>query len=207
MANANSIKRKMAEDIQLINKIKKFRDEKSLKELIDRHSGIYIDMVNKHLPESMEGIDKNDMLEDKDYCIYDAAIKFDESKKAKFSTYIGNLARWKCLNIYNRNIKFPQHSIESERTSYRTGVSSMKTNFDTHSELDIRETEKEEEIQNIFNIIEKSDDNRVKKIFKMRYKNGKKLTPWKNIAKKLDLSIQGCINIHNKHLTEIKKYV
>ncbi len=179
MANANSIKRKMAEDIQLINKIKKFRDEKSLKELIDRHSGIYIDMVNKHLPESMEGMDKNDMLEDKDYCIYDAAIKFDESKKAKFSTYIGNLARWKCLNIYNRNIKFPQHSI----------------------------AEKEEEIQNIFNIIEKSDDNRVKKIFKMRYKNGKKLTPWKNIAKKLDLSIQGCINIHNKHLTEIKKYV
>jgi hypothetical protein len=41
----------------------------------------------------------------------------------------------------------------------------------------------------------------------MRYFESKKLTPWKKIAKKLDLSIQGCINIHNKHLTEIKKYV
>ena len=41
----------------------------------------------------------------------------------------------------------------------------------------------------------------------MRYQNGRKLTPWKKIAKKLDLSIQGCINIHNKHLTEIKKHV
>ena len=41
----------------------------------------------------------------------------------------------------------------------------------------------------------------------MRYSGDKKLTPWKKIAKKLDLSIQGCINIHNKHLTEIKKYV
>ena len=43
--------------------------------------------------------------------------------------------------------------------------------------------------------------------FKMRYKNANKLTPWKNIAKKLDLSIQGCINIHNKHLIEIQKAI
>ena len=56
-------------------------------------------------------------------------------------------------------------------------------------------------------MIDDSKDERVKKIFKMRYKNGTRLTPWKKIAKKLDLSIQGCINIHNKHLTEIKKYV
>ena len=41
----------------------------------------------------------------------------------------------------------------------------------------------------------------------MRYSNGNKVTPWKKIAKKLDLSIQGCINIHNNYLKEIKKYV
>ena len=77
----------MEEDIQLINKVKNSRDENSLKELIERHSGIYVDMVNKYLPNSMEGINKNDVLEDKNFCIYDAAIKFDENKKAKFSTY------------------------------------------------------------------------------------------------------------------------
>ena len=197
----------MAKDIQLINNVKEHRDEESLKELIQRHSGIYVEMVNKYLPESLEGINKNDILEDKNYCIYNAAIDFDENKKAKFSTYIGNLARWKCLNIYNRNIKFPQESIDSKKTSYKTKSSSIKTQFNLERELDVREIEKEEEINNIFNIIEKLPDHRVKKIFKMRYKNGKKLTPWKNIAKKLDLSIQGCINIHNKHLTEIKKYV
>jgi hypothetical protein len=41
----------------------------------------------------------------------------------------------------------------------------------------------------------------------MRYADKKKLTPWKKIAKKLDLSIQGCINIHNNFLNKIKKYV
>ena len=41
----------------------------------------------------------------------------------------------------------------------------------------------------------------------MRYSGNRKLTPWKKIAKKLDLSIQGCINIHNNYLEEIKNYV
>jgi len=197
VANVERIKPRMEEDIQLINKVKNSRDENSLKELIERHSGIYVEMVNKYLPNSMEGINKNDVLEDKNFCIYDAAIKFDENKKAKFSTYIGNLARWKCLNIYNKKIKFPQESIFED-------FSRKNIRFSQSETLDI---EKEEDIKNVFKIINNSGDLRVQKIFKMRYQDGKKLTPWKKIAKKLDLSIQGCINIHNKHLTEIKKYV
>ena len=196
MANAKRNKgRKMEEDLYLINKVKNIGDQDSVMELINRHSGIYIEMVNKYLPDSLEGINKGDVLEDKNFCIYDAAIKFDENKNTKFSTYVGNLARWKCLNIYNKNVKFPQSSISE---IYDQSVS---------CDSQLKDIEKQEELKNIFKIINNSGDERVKKIFKMRYKDGKKLTPWKKIAKKLDLSIQGCINIHNKHLTEIKKYV
>ena len=185
----------MENDIYLIDRVKKYADQESMMELIDRHSGIYVDMVNRYLPESREGLNKEDVLQDKDFCIYDAAIKFDDTKNAKFSTYIGNLARWKCLNIYNKSIKFPQSCI-SEIFDYSVSC-----------ESDQKIMEKEELIKKIFSGIDSMEDNRVNKIFTMRYKNGKKLTPWKKIAKKLDLSIQGCINIHNKHLTEIKKYV
>ena len=185
----------MEEDLLLISNVKKSNDEGSLKELINRHSGIYVEMVNKYLPDSMEGINKEDVLEDKNFCIYDAAIKFDETKNAKFSTYIGNLARWKCLNIYNKNIKFPQSSISE---IYDKSVS---------CDSELKNIEDQEELKNIFKMIEESKDERVKKIFKMRYKSGTRLTPWKKIAKKLGLSIQGCINIHNKHLQEIKRYV
>ena len=55
--------------------------------------------------------------------------------------------------------------------------------------------------------IYQTDQNSKIRLDKINYSGDKKLTPWKKIAKKLDLSIQGCINIHNKHLTEIKKYV
>ena len=59
--------------------------------------------------------------------------------------------------------------------------------------------------------LKKEKDERVKKIIDMRY-NGphNKLTPWRIIAEKLDMSIQGCINIHNRFINKIKlqtKYV
>ena len=189
----------METDLSLINKVKKEQDVESLNQLIDRHSGIYVEIVNKYLPNSYEGLNKNDVLEDKNFCIYDAAIKFDEKKKTKFSTYIGNLARWKCLNIYNKKNKFPQISINE----FNGEKSSQNSNG--YKDIDIIDDQKN--LNRIKKIISECKDERAKVIFKMRYFDDKKLTPWKKIAKKLDLSIQGCINIHNKHLTEIKKYV
>ncbi len=183
----------MEEDIQLIKKVKDGNDTDSIKELIERHSGIYIEMVNKYIPDTMEGVHKEDIIQDRSFCIYDAALNFDQEKNTKFSTYVGNLARWKCLNIYNKNVKFPQSCISDifdERISCSSSINDM---------------EKEEAIENVFKAINKIQDKRARKIFKMRYKNNKKLTPWRKIAKKLDLSIQGCINIHNKHLIEIRK--
>ena len=188
----------MEKDIFLINKVKKYKDEGSIKELINRHSGIYVDMVNKYIPESNEGLNKEDILQDKDFCIYDAAIKYDECKNTKFSTFVGNLARWKCLNIYNKNIKFPQETLDSDQ----------KINLEPKNFYDeMSKIEEKENLNRVYKAIKNIEDPRVEKIFKMRYKDNKKLTPWKKIAKKLDLSIQGCINIHNKHLNQIKKHV
>jgi len=41
----------------------------------------------------------------------------------------------------------------------------------------------------------------------MRYENTNKLTPWRKISKEMDLSIQGCINIHNSALKTIAKKI
>ncbi len=183
------------EDLDLINKVKNQKDNSSLKELIEKHSGIYVDMVNKYIPDSLDGLYKQDVLEEKDYSIYTAAINYDENKKTKFSTYLGNLTKWKCLNIYNKNIKFPQQSVDDVKV------------FKFACENDIKKIEDDENLNTIFKSAKTHKDKRVREIFKMRYNGANKLTPWKKIAKKLDLSIQGCINIHNNHLTEIKKYV
>lgn len=196
MANdTNREKGKMETDIELINGIKEKKDTDCLKTLIDRHSGIYIDMVNRYISETKNGLVKEDLLQDKDYSIYSAAINFNETKNTKFSTYLGNLAKWKCLNLYNKSNKFPQESLEEKKYIF----------FEDGGEME--KLESIENLQKIQKAIEKSKDERIKTIFRMRYFSEDKLVPWKKIAKKLDLSIQGCINIHNNYLEEIKKYV
>ena len=76
-----------------------------------------------------------------------------------------------------------------------------------NGEYTIEKQERMNQVLNeIFSYIESFDDKRVEKIFRMRYLNGrKKLTPWRKIAKELDLSIQGCINIHNSAFKKLKK--
>ncbi len=184
----------MDKDILLINDVKKDRNVESLKELIDRHSGIYVEMVNKHIPNDLEGVNKEDLIQDKDFSIYEAAINFDENKNTKFGTYVGNLARWKCLNIYNKKIKFPQMNISDI--------------FDTKvSEEDaIKKIEEKEDIDKIFSALDYIKDKRVKQIFKMRYGGDRKLTSWKKIAKKLDEVESDLEKISkiNKHKSKLK---
>ena len=78
-------------DSELINNIKNQHDiEESLNELVERHSGIYIDMVNAYSSRDSAFIDKDELINDKEYKIYLAALKYDETKGTKFSTYLGN---------------------------------------------------------------------------------------------------------------------
>jgi DNA-directed RNA polymerase specialized sigma subunit len=57
----------------------------------------------------------------------------------------------------------------------------------------------------IMNIIDSCSDERVQKIFKMRYLNdSNKKMPWNKIAKKLNISTQTAINLHNKAIGLLK---
>ena len=53
--------------------------------------------------------------------------------------------------------------------------------------------------------LEKHKDKRLKTIFHERYFCGSKgkLKPWKEVAKKINLSAQGCINLHDKAVKEL----
>ena len=185
----------MSDDLSLIEKIKEGQDEDSLKELIARHSGIYTQMVNMTISDQ-SNVNKNDILDEKDLFIYEKALKYDSSRNIKFSTYLGNEIRWKCLNIHNKAKKYEYSDISLQSENL------IEKDF-------FKESQKQEIVDKIFELAEKCPDQRVRKIFEMRYKGGKKnkLTPWKKIAKKLKLSIQGCINIHSRFVKEIRKNI
>lgn len=184
-------------DLDLIKNIKKKKKvDECLQELIDRHSGIYLDIVNSFLKNCNNDSLKDEIIKEKEYAIYNSVLKYDENRGTKFSTFLGNEAKWMCLNASNKNKKY----VELNDCSY---------DFETLKD------DKENPILNIQDQILKDfneqinnhPDKRIQKIFSMRYCGNKKLTPWRKISKVMNLSIQGCINIHNAALNSISKNI
>ena len=183
------------EDLQLVDNIKKdTKTEDCLQELIGRHTGIYLDIVNKY---TLNGNTTNrlDFIDEKDYNIYQAALKYEGDRGTKFPTFLGNETKWICLNKFNKRKKDPQLSIDDVRESdilHPKKEKIKKEDLEVFSEaIKLSKTHK---------------DKRVEKIFEMRYITGEKnkVMPWKKISEELDMSIQGCINIHNSAVEKFR---
>ena len=183
----------LAEKIKVNNE-----DGEALNELISRHSGIYVDMLKKFGYKSLSQNQISDIMGDKDYVIYKAALEYNP-EKAKFSTHLANKTKYLCLTQRTKNKK--NHLI---------------SNYD-----DLEFCQKDDSLNpqeqylfndsfaRVLNLIEKHDDKRLKIIFHQRYFGGKqgKLKPWKQVAEIVNLSAQGCINIHNRALQEFKNKI
>lgn len=188
-------------DTELINDIKNnVNVDESLSNLVDRHSGIYLDMVNAYSSPKNPFIDRDELIKDKDYKIYQAALNFDKNRGAKFSTYLGNETKWSCLNSYNKNKRKPVFNSEH--------IENMPENPNTNEDS-MAETLKKDLFDKVLSIIKKHPDKRVEKIFNMRYIIGtkNKVMPWKDIGSKMELSIQGCINIHNSAVDHVRQHL
>jgi RNA polymerase sigma factor (sigma-70 family) len=186
-------------DLDLIKNLQNQVDiQNSLIELVDRHSGIYLDMVNNYASPNNPFIDYNELIQDKEYKIYDAAIKYDPDRGAKFSTYLGNETKWMCLNLYNRNKRRP--AFQSEYIENMPESNNMED--DT-----ISDSIRQDLFNKVLSIIKQHPDKRVEKIFEMRYIVGtkNKVMPWKQIGDHMNLSIQGCINIHNSAVEHVQQ--
>lgn len=187
-----------APDPTLTKLVKENNDEEALSLLISRHSGIYTDMVKRYGSQTLSINEVNDIMNEKDYVIYKAALEYEE-ERAKFSTHVGNKAKYICLSkkTFNKKRKkiLPFESIEYAEES-------GDLNPDEKCQIS-------EEFSDIIDLINNHKDERVSTIFKERYFGGErgKLMTWKKIASQIGLSAQGCINIHDRTLSEFQKKV
>ena len=183
----------MESDLALINKIKASNDQDCLISLIERHSGIYIYVVDQFTRSPNSLIDREIIMKEKDHTIFTAALNYNPNCKSKFSTYLANEAKWKCLNAISKAKRRRETSFEDLKTDPESGEDSCQQLIKL-------------EAFNFFkNMLEKEKDKRVKKIIDIRYNTtNNKLVTWRVVAKELDMSIQGCINIHNKFINKVK---
>ena len=183
-------------DLELISLVKERKNCTTyLQELINRHSGIYIEMVNQYMPQNMPFVSRVDLIDDKEYNIYKAILKYDPTRGTKFSTHLGNETKWMCLNLYNKNKKYSQVEFDENF------LSSLHDNNKPYQDEIKREL-----FNKVIEIAQDHPDARVGTIFEMRYVIGNKnrVMPWKKIGKELNMSVQGCINIHNNTLKQLK---
>ena len=185
----------MQTDLTLINKIKDTHDEDSLLELINRHSGIYHSMVNNFLSGSQNVKEKNVLAEEKTLNFYSCALTYDPNRNTKFPTYLANQTKWKCLNIINKKKRNKEIYLDDENSFIEPSCESFLSQI------------KKKEVFKVFeSCLKEERDDRVKKIVDLRYNtDNNKVRAWRVIATEMGMSIQGCINIHNKFILKVKK--
>lgn len=187
-------------EIDCINNIKNnFNIDVSLDLLYKMHCKIYYKIIHRYFNDQKHTEQKDELIKDCRYYIFFAAKEFLPEKNTKFSSYLANKARWMCLNYFT-----------AQKKKQRLEDINGKTLFLNKSLIEapslLPELMNRERFKKILEEIDKDKDDRVNEIFTYRYFDSKnnKLTSWKEVSNKLSLSVQGCINIHNKFLKKLK---
>ena len=181
-------------DNYLVERIKLANCEKSLEELIRRHSPICFKVIKRYASTFYaNNINLIDASSDKNLIIWNSAKSFNIEKNVKFSTWLANQVKYSCLNALNKKSKDRLVSTEDEI-------------------LDVlKEKTTEEPEGNLFeftgNILNQLKDKRIKDIFSMRYSTQYKKPSWCKVAEELNVSTQTAINLHNRGIAVLRRKI
>ena len=184
-------------DFELIDNLKNNDCEESLKEIINRHSPLSYKIFYKYSTLlNSYGIDFNEAIKEKDYVIFKAIMSFDSSRKTKFSTWLGNFTRYHCLNLVNQ--RKSHVTLEESELNYHIDKKS-KESWGTGP----REWSELREYS--LNILNQIKDQRVKRVFNLRYFSDNGKMTWSKISGELGISIQTAINLHDRGAKILRK--
>tara|TARA_Y100001973_G_C5199944_1_gene336842 strand:+ start:280 stop:864 length:585 start_codon:yes stop_codon:yes gene_type:complete len=182
------------EDVKLIEKVKANNCNESLKVLINKHSPLCYNIYKKYsTPLAANGVDYDRISMEKDYIIYKSCLSFAADKNTKFSTWLGNYARYHYLNMINENKRHIY--VEDDKLNYH-----LDKENDAHSPIEPAEFR-----EYILNILTQLKDPRVKQVFELRYFSEEPKMTWGKISSRMEVSIQTAINLHCRGLKILKK--
>jgi len=187
------------EDNELIEEVKDVGCNESFKELLNRHSNLYYKICQKYLPALKRmGVDSEDVFNDKEYVFFKSLNSFQPDRKTKFSTWLGNFARYHCLNYIN---SYKKHSAQEFEEFESVSAMHHYENAPSKMAQDAGE-------EYIYSILSQLKDKRIIKVYQMRYEsNGDKKATWSEIAKEMNISTQTAINLHSRGKKIIKKKI
>lgn len=181
-------------DNYLVERIRINNCERSLEELIKRHSPLCFKILKKYSSSFFaNNIDIAETSMDKNLIIWNSAKSFSIHKNVKFSTWLANQIKYFCLNSINKKVKDRLVNTEDEILDA------------------LKEKQNDSPTEDLFeftgNILSQLRDCRIKTIFSLRYSNEHKKPSWAKIARRLDISTQTAINLHNRGLKVLRKKI
>jgi RNA polymerase sigma factor (sigma-70 family) len=179
-------------DEALIKNVINKQCNESLKELVNRHSGIIFNIGKKYC--SSCNLDINELNDNRYWIVFNAAKTFNNTKGSKFSTWLGNQVRFFCLNYKNKNSKLIP--IENEHLEF------FINNFSKNDEK-VNQKEVINTIIDLFNQI--SDPNTKNAIYYRYFHNKERILNYSEIADILKVTPQTVLNWHNKFVDFAKK--
>jgi len=187
-------------DTQLVNNIKLTNCEKSLNELINRHSGLCFKIMARFSKSFYaNNLDITELYNDKNLIIWNSANSFKEDKEVKFSTWLANQIKYSCLNCLNKKSKDRLVTTEDKSLDALKEKNPFYNRVEAHSSNNLFEFTE--------NILSQLKDPRIKKIFSLRYSNMEKKPSWCVIADKISVSTQTAINLHNRGIEILRKKI
>ena len=141
------------------------------------------------------GMSKEEIKSEKDFILYKAIQSFDAKQKTKFSTWFCNCTRYHFLNFINSNKKY---------------VLNEGLDVDVYLDRDILTvTDKNNDLLDyLSSLLSSFKDSRINEVYKLRYfSNSAKPVTWNKIAKKLNISTQTAINLHEKARVFLKNKI
>lgn len=181
-------------DNYLTDKIKSENCEKSLNELIKRHSPLCFKIIKRYSSTFYaNNIDVEEASTDKNLIIWNSARSFSPCKNVKFSTWLANQIKYNCLNTINKKSKDRLVTTEEEALDGLKDSALEETNDDV--------------FEFASNILSQLKDSRIKRIFSLRYCTDSKKPSWCSVAKKMNISTQTAINLHNRGIQILRKKI
>jgi len=173
---------------EILSRVREFNCNDSLKKLISYHSGICFNLILKYRKYiQSKNCDFQDLIDQKDYFIYKAALQYNKDKNIKFSSWLGNFVKYQCLNC--RRSKVDNFTVSDESSKLEIDKKAQNEFFDSQT--------KTERLTIVKEALGELKDSRIRDIYILRYFNNKKMT-FKRISLEMGISEPTIKKLHKK---------
>lgn len=183
-------------DYSLVQNIKNNIDiDKSITQLAQRHGGLVAKTLYQY--GGGTGIAPTDLIKDTPLLVWQAALKFDDTRKCEYGSFLCNYARFHALNL-TKAAKKQYHISAVEPEKLEALADKPIHDFRRISE------KKTELLDYIMFLAEEHSNPNIKMIMSLRYYGDNKERRFKNIGKLLGLTGQATKNLHQQFIEFVK---